>query len=75
MYGVDGPFVGDTNHIRGVVGDEAPWEIAGFARGRLYSNGHLVILVRGLVFKDNPGSRPNWSARTTRRSFAAWSAA
>ena len=25
MYGVDGPFVGDANPIRGVVGDEWLW--------------------------------------------------
>jgi hypothetical protein len=54
MYGVDGPFVGEANPIRGVIGDELPWEVAGFVRGRLYSTGRLVILVRGLVFKDDP---------------------
>ena len=54
MYGVDGPFIGDTNRIRGVQGDEAPWEIAGSVAGKLFSNGHLRIHVRGLVFKDSP---------------------
>ena len=54
MYGVDGPFVGDTNPIRDVIGDELPWAIARFIRGSLNSKGHLVILVRGLVFKDDP---------------------
>jgi len=54
MYGVDGPFVGDTNKIRGVPGDELPWEIARSARGFLTTSGHLVIAVKGLVFKDDP---------------------
>ena len=57
MYGVDGPFVGDTNPVRGVIGDELPWEIA-HTRGRLDSNGSLMILVRGLVFKDDPSVPP-----------------
>jgi hypothetical protein len=56
MYGVDGPFVG-ANPIRDVIGDELPWEIAK-SRGRLDSNGHLMILVRGLVFKDDPSVPP-----------------
>ena len=53
MYGVDGPFIGETNAIRGVVGDELPWEI-GVGKGSLTENGHLRIKVRGLVFKDAP---------------------
>lgn len=52
MYGVDGPFVGDANAIRGVPGDELPWEIDGSIRGRLDTDGHLTIRVRGLVFKE-----------------------
>jgi len=51
MYGVDGPFVGETNAIRNVVGDELPWEI-GVGKGSLKTNGHLKIKIRGLVFKD-----------------------
>ena len=53
MYGVDGPFVGDANPVRGVVGDESPWEVKR-ALGSLDSEGNLLILIRGLVFKDNP---------------------
>src|SRR5215813_10633300 len=41
MYGVDGPFVGEDNPIRGVVGDELPWDIVGFAFGDLDTRGHL----------------------------------
>ena len=53
MYGVDGPFVKEENAIRGIPGDEDPWEI-GRATGKLDTEGHLLIRVRGLVFKDNP---------------------
>jgi len=51
MYGVDGPFVGEAFAIRDIPGDELPWEIRG-ARGRLDTDGHLTLQVRGLVFKD-----------------------
>lgn len=54
MYGVEGPFLGETNAIRGVVGDEAPWEIEHFIKGRLTKSGRLQIVVRGLVFGDDP---------------------
>jgi len=53
MYGVDGPFVGDGFPIRGIPGDELPWAVRD-ARGRLDTDGHLTIKVRGLVFKDAP---------------------
>ena len=58
MYGVDGPFLGDANRIRGVEGDEAPWEVARGVIGKLFSDGHLRIHVRGLVFKDSPLVQP-----------------
>ena len=45
MYGVDGPFVGPTNPIRGIPGDELPWEVAHFVRGGLTTNGQLTIIV------------------------------
>jgi hypothetical protein len=53
MYGVDGPFVGDANPIRGVPGDESPWGIKSVF-GSLDTEGRLLIVVRGLVFTDNP---------------------
>lgn len=59
MYGVDGPFVGETNPVRDVVGDELPWTINGFARGDLDNRGRLTILVHGLVFADDPAVPPN----------------
>jgi len=52
MVGVDGIFVG-TNPIRGVLGDELPWEV-GSAMGSLSSNGHLTLKVKGIVFADYP---------------------
>jgi hypothetical protein len=58
MYGVDGPFIGEANPIRGVIGDELPWAITHFVRGELDANGHLIIIVRGLVFKDDPSVPP-----------------
>jgi hypothetical protein len=58
MYGVDGPFVGEANAVRGVVGDELPWTIAGFVHGDLDNRGRLTIFVRGLVFADDPSVPP-----------------
>ena len=54
MFGVDGPFIGGANSIRGIVGDEAPWVIARFAHGSLNEDGHLRLKVRGLVFGNDP---------------------
>jgi hypothetical protein len=51
MYGVDGPFVG-SDVIRGIVGDDLPWEVGHFVNGSLTTDGHLKIIVRGLVFPD-----------------------
>jgi hypothetical protein len=59
MYGVDGPFLGEANAIRGVIGDELPWDIARSVSGELDTSGHLRIRVRGLVFKDDPLVPPN----------------
>jgi hypothetical protein len=54
MLGVEGPFLGEANAIRGIAGDELPWEIVGSARGALDTTGHLTLQVRGLVFADDP---------------------
>jgi|SwirhisoilCB1_FD_contig_51_3811916_length_771_multi_6_in_0_out_0_1 hypothetical protein len=59
MYGVDGPFVGEDNPIRDVVGDELPWSVDGFVIGDLDTRGHLRILVHGLVFADDPSVPPD----------------
>jgi hypothetical protein len=57
MYAVDGPFLGETNAIQGVDGDELPWVVES-ARGRLTSDGKLQIDVQGLVFSDDPKVPP-----------------
>ena len=58
MYGVDGAFVGDANPIRGIIGDELPWDIGNATNGRLDSNGRLRIQVHHLVFADDPSVPP-----------------
>jgi len=58
MYGVDEAFVGEANPIRGIPGDELPWEIEHGIHGRLSTNGHLRIRVRGLVFTHDPEVPP-----------------
>ncbi len=69
MYGVDGPFVGH-NPIRGVHGDELPWEIKS-AVGSLTSDGRLRIRVRGLVFKDDPSVPPELRGINDEKEFRA----
>jgi hypothetical protein len=68
MYGVDGPFVGEASPIRGVIGDELPWEIRK-AVGKLDTNGRLKILVRGLVFKDDPSVPPELRGKNDEKEF------
>jgi hypothetical protein len=68
MYGVDGPFLGDANAIRGVEGDEAPWVIRS-AHGFLSSSGHLRIVVRGLVFADDPLVDPSLVGKNDEAEF------
>jgi len=53
MYGVDGPFVGEDHPIRDTNGDELPWTVAHGVHGRLTTDGHLKIHVRGLVFTND----------------------
>jgi hypothetical protein len=55
LYGVDGPFVGDANPVRGVPGDGLPWEIPRVANGVLTTDGGLFLAVRGLVIADDEG--------------------
>jgi hypothetical protein len=54
MYGVDGPFRGATNAIRGIAGDDLAWSVDHFVRGWLTTKGKVHIVVRGLVFKEGP---------------------
>src|SRR5437016_2803378 len=65
MYGVDGPFIGSTNSIRGTEGDEVAWKLTS-ARGFLGTDGHLRIRVRGLIFGDGtPNDDPTFRARVS----------
>jgi hypothetical protein len=48
MVGVDGPFLGTSNPIRGVNGGGLPW-ILDRGKGELEGNGTLSVEVRGLV--------------------------
>jgi hypothetical protein len=70
MYGVDGPFIGEANSVRGVPGDELPWEI-GPVTGRLGADGRLFLLVKGLVFKDDPSVPPELRGKNDESEFRA----
>ena len=48
LTGVQSPFTGATNAIRGVPGGGAPWKVD-FASGKLKPNGEVRVSVRGLV--------------------------
>ena len=70
MYGVDGPFVGDANPIRDIVGDEALWEVKS-VRGTLRTNGRLTLHVHGLVFKDDPRAPEGFVGKNDEPTFKA----
>ena len=69
MYGVEGPLLGEANAIRGVVGDEAPWVIDHYIRGRLDVTGRLKIAVKGLVFGNDPLSPPDFIGKNDEPTF------
>ena len=54
MNGVDGPFLGNANPIRGVNGGGLPWVIDR-GRGKLDHDGKLDVEVRGLIIPDSIG--------------------
>jgi hypothetical protein len=63
MAGVDAPFTGPTNPIRGLGGGGLPWSVDR-ARGELRSDGRLKLKVKGLVLTStgvNPS--PTFVAR------------
>ena len=70
MYGVDGPFVGDANPIRGLIGDELPWVIHS-AKGWVGTDGRVKIHVRGLVFANDPSVPPELIGRNDEDLFRA----
>jgi len=48
MAPVTGPYVGSANPVRGLAGGGLPWMIRS-ATGSLRQNGHVLVIVRGLV--------------------------
>ncbi|HET9017422.1 MAG TPA: hypothetical protein VFN57_17605 [Thermomicrobiaceae bacterium] len=52
MVGVQSPYTGSANPIRGINGGGLPWAIMG-AQGVLQANGHLELNVHGLVIAPN----------------------
>ena len=71
MYAVDEAFIGETNAIRGVPGDELPWEIDGGVHGRLSENGRLTLQVRGLVFTHDTQVPPELQGINDETQFRA----
>jgi hypothetical protein len=55
MFGVDTPFLGNRNPVRGFNGDTEPWSIRN-GTGTLDTSGNLGVLIKGLVFSDNADS-------------------
>lgn len=53
MTPVTGPYVGPANPLRGVPGGGLPWVITA-GTGSLKRDGHLLVIVRGLVLADQP---------------------
>src|SRR5262245_40519697 len=62
MYGVDGPFLGSANPIRGLSGDTEAWKLKK-AEGRLTTKGDIEVHVKGLIFTDgDPNDEPTFKA-------------
>ena len=62
MVGVQPPYTGAANRIRGVPGGGAPWDIAD-AKGELRADGEIDIKVRGLVLtRTGANPVPNFRA-------------
>jgi len=70
MYAVDGPFLGEANALRGIAGDELPWEIRA-GRGVIDLTGRLTVHVRGLVFADDPSVPADLVGKNDEAEFRA----
>ncbi len=57
MAPVTGPYVGTANPVRGIPGGGLPWMIRS-AAGSLKQNGHVLVVVRGLVLANQPSVPP-----------------
>jgi len=51
MAPVTGPYVGTANPIRGIAGGGLPWMLKS-ATGSVKKNGHVLVVVRGLVLAN-----------------------
>ena len=54
MNGIDGPFLGNANPIRGVNGGGLPW-VLNAARGRVDEDGSVDVSVDGLIIPSSIG--------------------
>jgi hypothetical protein len=54
MVGVNGPFLGAANPIRGINGGGLPWVFSSVS-GRLLDNGRLRLTVNGLIIPASAG--------------------
>jgi len=70
MFGVEGAFIEEENPLLGIAGDELPWEIAA-ARGKLDRDGNLSLVVKGVVFKDDPSVPPELRGINDETEFRA----
>ena len=61
MYGVNGPFLGGANPVRGVDGDAEAW-FSKSIKGTLTSAGKLSINVKGLVLPDGTNDASEFRA-------------
>jgi len=57
MVGVDGPFLGGANPIRGISGGGLPW-VLDSAKGELKDDGKLEVEVMGLVIPETDAPLP-----------------
>jgi len=53
MTPVTGPYVGAADPVRGIPGGGLPWMLRSVT-GSLKQNGHVLVVVRGLVLADQP---------------------
>ncbi len=70
MVGVQGPFVGEDNPIRDIPGDGLPWVVKR-VEGFVTTRGQVTIVVRGLVFPDDPSVPPELRGKNDEDEFRA----
>lgn len=72
MAAVPRPYTGSVNAIRGVSGGGLPWVLSS-AKGKLDTDGHLMVKVTGLVLDANDPAviQAGLAGQNPIRSFAA----